>query len=120
MPKVTHFEIIGKDAAKTRGFYSGLFGWEIDANNPMEYGVVSPTENGIGGGIAAAQPGGSPTTMIYVEVDNAQAYLDKAVAMGGKVIMERQVIPGMVAFAQFADPDGNVIGLAESEIPPAQ
>jgi predicted enzyme related to lactoylglutathione lyase len=39
--------------------------------------------------------------------------------MGGKVIMERQVIPGMVAFAQFADPDGNVIGLAETAIPPA-
>src|SRR5690606_11259504 len=119
-PKVTHFEIIGRDAKKSRDFYSGLFGWEIDASNPMEYGIVSPTENGIGGGIAAAEPGGSPTTMIYVEVDNAQTYLDKAVAMGGKVIMERQVIPGMVAFAQFADPDGNVIGLAETEIPPAQ
>ena len=119
MPKVTHFEIIGKDGAKAREFYSSLFGWEIDANNPMEYGVVAPNENGIGGGIAAAQPGGAPTTTIYVEVDAIQPYLDKATSMGGKVVMERQVIPGMVAFAQFADPDGNVIGLAESGIPPA-
>jgi hypothetical protein len=119
MAKVTHFEIIGKDGAKSREFYSGLFGWQIDASNPMEYGVVSPTENGIGGGIAAAQPGGSPTTVIYVEVDAIQPYLDKAVSMGGKVVTERQVIPGMVAFAQFADPDGNVIGLAETAIPPA-
>jgi predicted enzyme related to lactoylglutathione lyase len=86
----------------------------------MDYGVVSPTENGIGGGIAGVQPGGSPTTTIYVEVDRVQPYLDKAVSLGGKVIMERQVIPGMVAFAQFADPDGNVIGLAETEVPPAQ
>ncbi len=120
MPKVTHFEILGKDAAKSREFYSGLFGWTIDANNPMDYGMVPATENGIGGGIVAAPEGMAPTTTIYVEVDNCQTYLDKAVAMGGKVIMERQVIPGMIAFAQFADPDGNVIGLHESETPPAQ
>jgi predicted enzyme related to lactoylglutathione lyase len=119
MPKVTHFEIIGKDAAKTREFYSSLFGWQIDANNPMDYGIVPPTENGIGGGIAAAQPGGAPTTVIYVEVDAIQLYLDKAVSMGGKVIMERTVLPGMVTFAQFEDPDGNVIGLAETAVPPA-
>jgi hypothetical protein len=119
MPKVTHFEIIGKDAKKSREFYGSLFGWAIDANNPMDYGIISPTENGIGGGISAPMEGGSPTTTIYVEVDSVQPYLDKAVSMGGKVIMERQVIPGMVAFAQFADPDGNVIGLAETAIPPA-
>jgi len=119
MPKVTHFEIIGKDAAKSREFYGSLFGWAIDANNPMDYGIVAPTENGIGGGIAAAQPGDAPSTTLYVEVDSVQPYLDKAVSMGGKVIVDRQVIPGMVAFAQFADPDGNVIGLAETAIPPA-
>jgi hypothetical protein len=120
MPKVTHFEIIGKDGKRSRDFYSNLFGWAIDASNPMEYGIVSPTENGIGGGISAAEPGATPSTTIYVEVDSVQPYLDKAVSMGGKVVVERQVIPGMVAFAQFADPDGNVIGLAETEIPPAQ
>ena len=119
MPKVTHFEIIGSDAKKSRDFYAGLFGWEIDANNPMDYGVIAPTENGIGGGISAPMEGGSPTTTVYVEVDSVQAYLDKAVKMGGKVVMERMVIPGMVAFGQFADPDGNIIGLHESETPPA-
>ncbi|HWC30373.1 MAG TPA: VOC family protein, partial [Dehalococcoidia bacterium] len=72
-----------------------------------------------GGGITDSQDG-KPQTTIYVEVDNAQTYLDKAKAAGGKVIMERTVIPGMVAFAQFQDPAGNIIGLAETEIPPAQ
>ena len=119
MPKVNHFEIIGSDAKKTREFYGGLFGWSIDNNNPMDYGIIAPTENGIGGGISAPMEGGKPTTTIYVEVDSVQKYLDKAVQMGGKVVMERMVIPGMVAFGQFADPDGNVIGLHESEIPSA-
>jgi predicted enzyme related to lactoylglutathione lyase len=119
MPKITHFEIIGTDGKKSREFYSGLFGWEIDANNPMEYGLVAPTENGIGGGIAGAQPGGQPMVTIYVEVDAIQPYLDKVVSLGGKVLMERTVLPAMVTMAQFQDPDGNVIGLTESEIPPA-
>jgi predicted enzyme related to lactoylglutathione lyase len=39
--------------------------------------------------------------------------------MGGKVIMERTVLPGMVTMAQFEDPAGNVIGLVETEMPHA-
>jgi predicted enzyme related to lactoylglutathione lyase len=32
---VVHFEVIGKDGDALRSFYSNLFGWEIDASNPM-------------------------------------------------------------------------------------
>ena len=32
---VVHFEVVGKDGAALQSFYSELFGWEIDANNPM-------------------------------------------------------------------------------------
>jgi predicted enzyme related to lactoylglutathione lyase len=118
MAKVTHFEIEGSDGKKLQDFYAGLFDWNVDASNPMSYGIVSPVENGIGGGITASQDG-KPGVRIYVEVDSIDPYLEKAKAMGGKVIMERTVLPGMVTFAQFADPEGNIIGLAESEVPPA-
>jgi hypothetical protein len=118
MPKVTHFEILGKDGKKLQGFYAALFGWNIDANNPMNYGIVPPTENGIGGGVADSQDG-KPMTTVYVEVDQIQPYLDKAKAAGAKVVMERTVLPGMVTLAQFEDPAGNVIGLTESGVPPA-
>lgn len=37
---VVHFEIYGPDAAKLRTFYADLFGWEIHADNPMNYGMV--------------------------------------------------------------------------------
>jgi uncharacterized protein len=50
--KVMHFEIHGKDGKQLREFYASLFGWKIDANNPMQYGLVSPEPGGIGGGIA--------------------------------------------------------------------
>jgi len=37
---VVHFEIIGQDGAKLQRCCSELFGWQIDADNPMNYGVV--------------------------------------------------------------------------------
>jgi uncharacterized protein len=118
MAKVTHFEIQGPDGKKLQDFYAGLFAWSVDANNPMNYGIVEPVENGIGGGISASEDG-KPQVTVYVEVDEIQPYLDKVAGMGGKVTMERTTIPGMVTFAQFEDPAGNVVGLTESGVPPA-
>lgn len=118
MAKVTHFEIEGPDGKKLQDFYAGLFGWTVDASNPMQYGIVSPVENGIGGGIAASQDA-KPHVRVYVEIDSIDPVLEKVKSMGGKVIMERTVLPGMVTMAQFEDPAGNVIGLAESGTPPA-
>ena len=42
---VVHFEIIGKDGEKLHSYYSELFGWEIDADNPMDYGIVQRDAN---------------------------------------------------------------------------
>ncbi|MPZ50427.1 MAG: glyoxalase [Dehalococcoidia bacterium] len=118
---ITHFEIIGAagDGKKLQEFYSGLFGWNVDANNPMNYGLVAAQEgHGTGGGISASQDGKNYVT-IYIEVDDPQAYLDKAISMGGKLIMPPTDIPGMVTFAQFQDPEGNLIGLATAMPPNA-
>ena len=53
---VIHWEITGKDAPKLQQFYANLFGWNVDSNNPMNYGLVdTQTEDGINGGIAQEQ-----------------------------------------------------------------
>ncbi|HLZ69721.1 MAG TPA: VOC family protein [Dehalococcoidia bacterium] len=108
---VVHFEIIGKDAGKARQFYSSLFGWAIDANNPMNYGIVDNGGQGINGGIAGAENGDQPHTMFYVAVPDLQATLDQATSLGGKVLMPVTEIPNTVTLAVFQDPDGNAIGL---------
>jgi len=38
---VNHFEIHGTDGKKAQDFYASLCGWSVDANNPMNYGMVS-------------------------------------------------------------------------------
>lgn len=112
---VTHFEITGKDAKKLQAFYSDIFGWHIDANNPMNYGIVDTHSDGkgIGGGIGPAQ--GPNQVTFYAEVDDPQAYLDRIGKAGGKTIMPVTEIPGMVTFALFADPEGNVVGIVREE-----
>ena len=111
--RVVHFEIIGKDGKKLQDFYAGLFGWKIDANNPMSYGMVDANETGLGGGIASGQ-GGDGHVTVYVEVDDLQAYLKKAEGLGGKTIMPPTAVPGGPEIAMFADPEGHVIGLAKA------
>jgi len=108
---VNHFEVLGQDGPALQQFYGSLFDWKIDAANPMNYGIVAPSEGGIGGGVAASQDGSSVVTF-YVQVDDLQAALDKAESLGGKTVMPPMDVPGGPSIAQFSDPAGNVIGLA--------
>ena len=109
---VVHFEIIGKDGKKLHDFYGGVFGWKINADNPMNYGLVEAQGNGIGGGVGQ---GDASSVTFYIEVNDPQEYLNKVEAAGGKTIVPVTEIPGMVTFAQFADPAGNVVGIVKSE-----
>jgi len=78
---VVHFEVVGKDGKKLQEFYSQLFDWKIDANNPMNYGIVEAQEGGIGGGIAESA---TPLVTIYVQVADLQASLSKAESLGSE------------------------------------
>ena len=107
---VTWFEIVGKDAKKLQAFYASLFDWKIDANNPMNYGMVDNAGKGINGGVGPSQSG-QPWVGFYVSVDDLQATLDKATTLGGKTLMTPTNIPDGPTIALFADPEGNQIGL---------
>ena len=111
---VVHFEIIGTDGAALRDFYAKTFGWQIQAPPEMDYGLVENNGEGINGGVGGAD---TASAMFYIQVDDPQAHLDKIAQAGGKT--ETTTIPGMVTFAHFAAPQGNVIGLVSAETPPA-
>ena len=115
MKHVCHWEIAGRDGAKLQSFFRSMFDWEIDANNPMNYGMVrsgGQEGNGIDGGIFQ-MPEGMPTHVtFYVMVDDLQAYLDKAASLGGQTLLAPMEIPGGGGrIAMFADPEGHPIGL---------
>jgi uncharacterized protein len=112
---VIHFEILGKDGKKLQDFYSKLFDWKIDSNNPMNYGLVQKEDGGIGGGVGPTQEGQSGYVTVYIEVPDTDEHLKKAEALGGKIVMPTTTIPNMVTFALFTDPEGNLVGLVKSE-----
>ena len=111
---VVHFEVIGSDGEKLRGYYSELFGWKIDADNPMNYGLVRKEDNpapdgsfGIGGGVAGYEDSPNSVTF-YVAVPDV-----KAESLGGTRVMGPQKVNDEVELGQFKDPDGNLIGLVK-------
>ena len=117
--RVVHFEVVGPDGTALKQFYAGVFGWQIDSGNPMDYGIVAVPEPGpgIGGGISASADGASSYATFYVAVDDPQATLDAAVAAGGSVVMGVTEIPDVVTLAQLRDPAGNLIGLIRASPP---
>jgi len=117
---VVHFEVIGKDAEKLHAYYGDLFGWEIDAGNPMKYGLVRPDESGsaegsgIGGGIGSGPDGYEGHVTFYVEVPDVEAALAKAESLGGTRVMGPDQVMDQVVLGQFTDPEGHLIGLVEA------
>ena len=120
---VVHFEIVGKDAAALNAFYSGLFDWSINTNNPINYGVIAREDNlnpdgiGIGGGIMGAIPGmeeyaGHVT--FYVEVPDVEEALRKAERLGGTRRMGPDEAPGGPILGQFIDPEGHMVGVVQA------
>jgi len=110
-PSVVHWEVQARDPGAQMRFFGELFGWNIDANNPQNYGMVTPAGQGsIGGGIGATMD--APRATFYVQVPSIADTLDKAATMGAQTLMPRTDI-GMIIMAQFRDPEGNVIGLVE-------
>jgi predicted enzyme related to lactoylglutathione lyase len=117
---VVHFEIIGKDPNRLQNYYSELFGWEIDSNNPMNYGVVQRDGNlnsdgvGIGGGIGAGPEGYEGHVTFYVEVPDVEAALAKAETLGGSRMMGPEKVMEGVEIGLFNDPEGHVVGVVKS------
>jgi predicted enzyme related to lactoylglutathione lyase len=104
------FEVSGPDAGALQRFYREAFGWEIDANNPMSYGMVAAQEGGIGGGVCLS-PDGEPYVVFYIAVPDLQAALDQIGRLGGATVTPPMDVPGGPSIAFFNDPAGNRIGL---------
>jgi predicted enzyme related to lactoylglutathione lyase len=116
---VVHFEIIGRDGSALQRYYSELFGWEIDADNPIGYGMVSREGNvnadgvGIGGGVGGGPEGYDGHVTVYVEVPDIEEALARAESLGGSRVMGPENVGG-VEIGQFRDPEGHVVGVVRS------
>lgn len=111
---VVHFEVIGKDGAGLRSFYSELFGWTINADNPMNYGTVSADKTGIGGGIGVGPEGYPGHVTFYVGVPEVEAALAQAESLGGSRVMGPEKVMEDIEIGLFKDPEGHLIGVVKT------
>jgi uncharacterized protein len=117
---VVHFEIIAKDADKLQSYYSELFGWEIDSDNPINYGIVAREGNqnpdgiGIAGGIGAGPDGYDGHVTFYVEVPDVEAALAKAESLGGSRMMGPEKPMEGVEIGLFNDLEGHLVGVVKT------
>ena len=117
---VVHFEFQSQDPAALHEYYTKLFDWQVHHHEAIDYRVVTTKgqddQVGINGGIMPSR--GRPNAVtFYVQVDDIEERLKKAVELGGTEIVPVTTIPGTVTFAMFADPQGNCVGLASSQTP---
>jgi predicted enzyme related to lactoylglutathione lyase len=111
--EIVHWEIQSNQPERLHKFYSRVFGWKIDANNPMNYGIVSSKgQAGIDGGIGGTDLTGGSRVVVYASVREINATLSRIEAEGGRTMMPRTDI-GPVIIALYGDPEGNVMGLIE-------
>ena len=111
-PAVVHWEVQARDLERQQQFFANLFGWQIDTNNPMRYGMVSGAgKDTIGGGIGPAHDQASRVT-VYVQVPDIDETLARATTLGAQTMVPRMEY-GPVTMALFRDLEGNVIGLVE-------
>lgn len=112
---IIHFEIRSADPDASRAFYGELFGWAYPPGGFAGYTYVDSgvPQGTIPGGISPTQ-GGEPMVTVFAGVPDVQVALDRAVALGGRIIQPVQRVPG-VSYGVFADPQGLIVGVAANE-----
>jgi predicted enzyme related to lactoylglutathione lyase len=106
------WQILARDPEAASAFYSGLFGWQVNSDNPLGYRAVDTgTRDGIQGGIWPAPPEGHNFVQLFIQVDSVPAYLERAERLGARAIIPPQTLPEGETLAIVQDPQGIPFGL---------
>jgi predicted enzyme related to lactoylglutathione lyase/ketosteroid isomerase-like protein len=109
---VLQFQMLSSDPEATAKFYTALFDWSANAKDAMGCRCLhTRSEEGIQGGIWPAPPGAPAFVQLFVGVPDLKAALERAAALGAKVLVPPTPLPegGNVAILQ--DPQGMSFGL---------
>jgi predicted enzyme related to lactoylglutathione lyase len=115
--RIVHFELPADQPEELVQFYRQLFGWQIQ-QVPIpgfEYWMCKTGDGpGIDGAITKRL---LPQQAIinYVNVDQIEPGVEKARALGGKVIVPKTPVPGVGWFCVALDPEGNPLGFWQDD-----
>jgi len=109
---VVQWQIVAKEPELVARFYAALFGWKVNTNNALGYRMLDTgSARGIAGGVWPSPPEGHNLVQLFVEVDDIDAFIAKASALGASVIVPKSELPDGDALAIVLDPAGLSFGL---------
>jgi predicted enzyme related to lactoylglutathione lyase len=116
-------ELWTPDAAKTGEFYTNLFGWQIRFVEEMNYHIFYNGDRMAAGMMEISEMTGPlpPHWSIYIAVEDCDATVAKAQALGATVLVPPMDIPETGRSATLQDPQGamfNVITMVAMDPPP--
>ena len=111
-------ELMTRDTARARDFYSQLFGWKMQEDEMMPgfiYTMISNKGDMLGGMMAITPEQGDtpPHWMIYVSVRDVDATAQQCESMGGEIIVPAHDIP-VGRWALLQDPTGAKFAIYKS------
>jgi predicted enzyme related to lactoylglutathione lyase len=115
-------ELRTRDSSRAQAFYSGALGWTVktvaedDASRPPKPGESGYTlfmmrGQEVAGAEKIEDDDPHPGWFTYVQVDDVDATVRKATALGGKVVQQPTDVPGVGRIGEIEDPEGNRLGL---------
>lgn len=119
MGRVVHFEITADDPRRAAGFYQKVFGWQFsDYGGPFTYLLATTGEKdkpGIDGAIMDRSKDYPQAVINTIGVDDLDAAATAVNAAGGKVLQDKQAIPGVGWFSYCKDTEGNFFGIFKDD-----
>ncbi|MES2629435.1 MAG: VOC family protein [Bacteroidota bacterium] len=116
MGRIVHFELSSENPEVAAEFYGKAFGWAV-----MQFGEGSKWiattgddhKPGINGAIIQGDKSVRGVTNI-IEVDSIDKAIFRVESYGGKIVSPKTIIPNVGWIAYFEDPDGNVMGIMQT------
>lgn len=109
---VIQFQILSKNPDRTQEFYTTLFDWSVNADNPLGYRMLdTKAGRGINGGIWPSPPEGHSFVQLFIEVEDLSKYVQRATELGAQIVIPPQVLPDGDQMAVLVDPEGIPLAL---------
>jgi len=117
MARIVHFELPYDDAERARKFYEDVFDWQIQGWGEMPtYQLATTGKDGLGiDGALYQRRQPDLGVLVYVTVRDLVEALARAERAGATVIQPKTQIGGVGWSAVLQDPEGNMLGLFESD-----
>jgi predicted enzyme related to lactoylglutathione lyase len=106
--RVGQWQVLARDPKRAADFYKACFGWTTRDRNSLGYRSI--LDGGLAGGIWPL-PQGTPFVQLFVNVPDVDAAVAHAVQSGGRVALEKQVLPDGDEMAIILDPEGITWGV---------